>query len=98
MVGASVATRPTTTDTVVRRGSANWLKVTAKTVGIIAPPMNPWRARHRIIASRLLHAAHPRLVAVNPRAEAVNRARVPSARERYPESGIMMTSAMRYAV
>src|SRR5262249_58765779 len=35
---------------------------------------------------------------VKPEAEIANRSRVPSARDRKPESGIAITSAIRYAV
>src|SRR5215475_6037841 len=61
-------------------------------------PKNPWIARHRIISS--LEEAKPdsRLDTVKPAAEIANNSRVPSARDRKPDSGIAITSAIRYAV
>src|SRR5690242_11608548 len=61
-------------------------------------PRNPWIARHRIIS--LLEDAKPqsRLETVKPAAEIANNSRVPSARDRKPDSGIAITSAIRYAV
>src|SRR6202008_1905215 len=41
---------------------------------------------------------HMTLATVKPAADAVNKARVPSARERKPESGIATTSAIKYEV
>src|SRR5581483_8784399 len=61
-------------------------------------PRKPWIARHRIICS--LEEANPqsRLAKVKPAAEIANRFRVPSARDRKPDRGIAITSAIRYAV
>src|ERR1700761_4117773 len=61
-------------------------------------PRNPWIARHRIIS--LLDEAKPqsRLEKVKPAAEIANNSRVPSARDRKPDNGIAITSAIRYAV
>src|SRR6201991_430379 len=61
-------------------------------------PRKPWIARHRIICS--LEEANPqsRLAKVKPAAEIANRFRVPSARDRKPDNGIAITSAIRYAV
>ncbi len=39
-----------------------------------------------------------KLAAVKPAAEIANRIRVPNARDRNPDSGIAITSAIRYAV
>ncbi|OIQ70095.1 hypothetical protein GALL_482970 [mine drainage metagenome] len=61
-------------------------------------PRNPWIARHRIICSIEEANPHRKLATVNPAAEIANRSLVPSARERKPESGIAITSAIRYEV
>src|SRR5690349_10580291 len=61
-------------------------------------PKNPWIARHRIISSMEEAKPHRKLATVNPAAEIANRSRVPKARDRKPDSGIAMTSAIRYAV
>ena len=67
----------------------------ANTVGIMPPPMKPCTARQKIISLIEEESPHIRLAAVKPAAEAANRMRVPSARDRKPESGIITTSAMR---
>ena len=59
------------------------------------PPMKPWMARHTIISLMLVERPHIRLAAVNPPAEMANSSRVPMARDRKPESGIMTTSEIR---
>src|ERR1700735_3740897 len=61
-------------------------------------PRKPWIARHRIICS--IEEVNPqnRLARVKPEAEIANSNRVPSARDRKPDSGIAITSAIRYAV
>ena len=59
------------------------------------PPMNPCTARQKIISFIEDENPHIRLAAVKPPAEIAKRIRVPSARERNPESGIITTSAMR---
>ena len=59
------------------------------------PPMKPWSARHTIISPIEDEVAHMRLISVKPPAEMTNIQRVDSTRESIPESGIMMTSAMR---
>src|ERR1700737_2685637 len=41
---------------------------------------------------------HRKLAMVKPEAEIANNSRVPSARDRNPDSGIAITSAIRYAV
>ena len=60
--------------------------------------MKPWMARQRIISFIDEVKPHIRLAKVKPAAEAANMKRVPSARERKPESGIATTSAIRYEV
>ena len=42
-----------------------------------------------------VESPHIRLAAVNPAADTLNRMRVPSARDRNPDSGIITTSAIR---
>ena len=59
------------------------------------PPMKPWMARQTIISLIEVDSPHIRLAAVKPAAEMANRMRVPSARDRKPESGIITTSAIR---
>ena len=59
------------------------------------PPMKPWMARQTIISSIDDDSPHMRLAAEKPAAEIANSVRVPSARERNPDSGIMTTSEMR---
>ncbi len=67
----------------------------ANTVGIMPPPMKPWTARQKIICSIEEESPHIMLAPVKPAAESANRMRVPMARERNPESGIITTSAIR---
>ena len=71
------------------------MKAQAKTVGIIAPPMKPCSARHRIISLMLFDRPHIRLISVKPAAEAANSQRVDMTRASQPESGIIMISAIR---
>src|SRR5579863_10597784 len=59
---------------------------------------NPWIARHRIICSIDEVKPHNRLAMVKPAAEIANNSRVPSARDRNPDNGIAITSAIRYEV
>src|SRR5512141_997778 len=61
-------------------------------------PKNPWIARQRIICSIDEASPHRKLAMVKPEAEIANNNRVPSARERNPDSGIAITSAIRYEV
>src|SRR5688572_12697913 len=61
-------------------------------------PMNPWIARHTIICSMVEAKPHSRLAMVKPEAEIANNRRVPNARDRKPDSGIPITSAIRYEV
>src|ERR1700687_4433577 len=61
-------------------------------------PKNPWIARHRIICSIDEANPHRKLAMVKPEADSANSNRVPSARDRNPDSGIAITSAIRYAV
>ena len=62
------------------------------------PPMKPWIARQTIICSIELHMPHIRLDSVKPAAAPANMMRVPSARDRKPDSGMATTSAIKYAV
>src|SRR3979411_3485012 len=61
-------------------------------------PKNPWIARQRIICSIDEAKPHRKLAMVKPAAEIANSNRVPSARDRNPDNGIAITSAIRYAV
>src|SRR6201746_738833 len=61
-------------------------------------PRKPWIARHTIICSMVDAKPHRKLAMVKPEAEIANNSRVPSARDRNPDSGIAITSAIRYAV
>src|ERR1700733_4890903 len=61
-------------------------------------PKNPWIARHRIICSIEVANPHRKLARVKPAAEIANSNLVPSARDRNPDSGIAITSAIKYAV
>src|SRR5712675_2615256 len=61
-------------------------------------PRNPWIARHRIICSIEEANPHRKLAIVKPAAEIANNRRVPSARDRKPDNGIAITSAIRYEV
>ena len=71
------------------------VKAEAKTVGIMPPPMKPCSARHRIISLIEVEVAHIRLIRVKPPAETTNIHRVEITRDRKPDRGIAMTSAMR---
>ncbi len=62
------------------------------------PPMNPRDARHTIMLLIEELVPHMTLASVKPAADVANRMRVPSARDRKPESGIAITSAIKYAV
>src|SRR4051812_11732973 len=62
------------------------------------PPRNPCTARHRIICSMVEAKPHRKLAMVNPQAEIANSNRVPSARDMNPDSGMAITSAIRYEV
>src|ERR1700687_3164348 len=59
-------------------------------------PRNPWIARHRIICSMEEANPHRKLATVKPVAEIANKRLVPSARDKNPDSGIAITSAIRY--
>src|ERR1700730_14289415 len=61
-------------------------------------PRNPCNARHRIICSMVEANPHRKLAMVNPLAEIANSNLVPKARDRNPDSGIAITSAIRYEV
>ncbi|MEY9283932.1 hypothetical protein ABIA03_005124 [Bradyrhizobium yuanmingense] len=58
-------------------------------------PRKPCSARQRIISSIVVAKPQSRLAAVKPAAEIANRSRVPKARDRNPDSGIAITSAIR---
>src|ERR1700692_3664633 len=61
-------------------------------------PRNPCSARQRIICSIEEANPHRKLAMVKPAAEIANSNLVPNARDRNPDSGIPITSAIRYAV
>src|ERR1700692_811934 len=61
-------------------------------------PRKPWIARHRIICSIEEANPHRKLAPVKPAAEIANNILVPSARDKNPDSGIAITSAIRYEV
>src|SRR5215831_4652773 len=61
-------------------------------------PRNPWIARQTIISSIVVAKPHKKLAMVKPEAEIANSSRVPSTRDRKPDSGIAITSAIRYRV
>src|SRR3984893_210092 len=61
-------------------------------------PKNPWIARQTIICSIDEANPHRKLAMVKPEAEIANSSRVPSARDRNPDNGIGMTSAIKYEV
>src|SRR6476646_10604669 len=61
-------------------------------------PRKPCSARQRIICSIEEAKPHRKLATVKPEAEIANNSRVPSARERNPDNGIAITSAIRYEV
>ena len=90
-----VATNPMITPTI---GRLSWGKIrneVAKTVGIIAPPMKPCSARKNTISPRELERAQAKLMRVKPAQAQENSTRVDNSRERNPENGIMITSAIR---
>src|SRR5262249_11682425 len=80
------------------RDFGNTVNAEAKTVGIMPPPMKPWTARQTIMSLIDEVTPHIRLANVKPALDTANRVRVPSARERKPDSGIATTSATKYAV
>src|SRR5438045_3761883 len=59
---------------------------------------NRWFARQRMICSIVEANPHRKLAMVKPEAEIANSNLVPSARDRKPDSGIAITSAIRYEV
>src|SRR3954449_4738023 len=61
-------------------------------------PRKPWIARQIIICSRVEAKPQKKLAIVKPEAEIANNSRVPSARDIKPDSGIAITSAIRYEV
>ena len=58
-------------------------------------PRKPCSARQTIICSMVEVKPHIRLAPVKPAAEMANSNRVPKARDRKPDSGMAMTSAIR---
>ena len=62
------------------------------------PPMKPCTARQKIIWFMVEVRPHIRLATVKPAAAPANMMRVPSARERKPDSGMATTSAIKYDV
>src|SRR5581483_607800 len=61
-------------------------------------PRKPWIARHRIICSMEEARPQRKLAKVKPAAEIANNSRVPNARDRKPDKGIAITSAIKYEV
>src|ERR1700751_5228454 len=61
-------------------------------------PRNPWIARQMIICSSVEAKPQKKLAMVKPEGEMANSNRVPSARDMKPDSGIAITSAIRYEV
>src|SRR5215218_7878598 len=61
-------------------------------------PRNPCSARHTIICSMVEAKPQKKLAMVKPEADIANSSRVPKARDRKPDSGIAITSAIRYEV
>src|ERR1700676_1448167 len=98
MVGASVATRRMIGPTIWNSGRATAVEAEANPVGIMPAPRKPWIARDRIICSMVEAKPHRKLAMVKPAAEIANNSRVPNARDRKPDNGMPMTSAIRYEV
>ena len=69
--------------------------MTGKTLGVMAPPLKPCIARKRIIWVRVVAVAHKALAAVKPSVAVTNRMRVDNSRDNVPDSGTMITSAIR---
>src|SRR5438477_1300276 len=61
-------------------------------------PKNPCSARQKTICSMVEAKPQKKLAMVKPEAEIANSIRVPNARDRNPQSGIAITSAIRYEV
>src|SRR3981189_3639742 len=95
-VGASVATRPMIGPTIWNFERGNTVQADANPVGIMPAPRNPWIGRQRIICSIDEANPHRKLAMVKPAAEIANSNRVPSARDRNPDNGIAITSAIKY--
>src|SRR3982751_4031247 len=95
MVGARVATKPMIGDTIGRFSGGKIVKAEANTVGIMPPPMKPCRARQTIISLIDEDMAHIRLISVKPADAIANMYLVDRTRESVPDSGIMITSAIR---
>src|SRR6266849_8487910 len=98
MVGASVATRPMIGPTIWNFDRGKTVKADANTVGIMPAPRNHWIARQTIICSTDEANPQKKLAMVKPEADIANSNRVPNARDRNPDRGIAITSAIRYEV
>src|SRR5260370_12709438 len=98
MVVASVATRPMIGPTIWNFDRGKTVKADANTVGIMPAPRKPWIARQTIICSTDEAKPQKKLAMVKPEADIANRKRVPNARDRKPDRGIAITSAIRYEV
>src|SRR6478752_5793867 len=61
-------------------------------------PRKPCSARHRIICSIEDAKPQAKLAMVKPEADIANNSRVPNVRDTNPDSGIAITSAIRYEV
>src|SRR6478609_12239661 len=61
-------------------------------------PRNPCSARQKIICSIVEANPQKKLAMVKPEADIANSSLVPNARDRNPDSGIAITSAIRYEV
>src|SRR4051812_41760635 len=79
-----VATKPIITDTPARFSSGNSEKLVAKTVGIIAPPRNPWSERKTISDSMFQASAQARLMNQTHEGEARRRYDEKPARRQHP--------------
>src|SRR5258708_40028763 len=77
-VGASEARPPITEAAITRCLPWKKKKAEVKTVGIIAPPRKPCRARKMIIDWMFQAPPHNRLASVNPAEDRVNSQRVDS--------------------
>ena len=84
-----------TTETLARRVGGKMVKEVAKTVGIMAPPKRPCSARNTIMELRSPAKAQAALMQVKPMQVVRNNQRVEKARLSQPDSGMVMTSAMR---
>ena len=81
-VGARVTIMPVTTFAVTRRSGGKALKAVANTVGTMAPPTNPCRARQTIIMSMLVDIPASTLMITKPPQLNMNTFWVPHSRAR----------------